>query len=315
MREESMTKFLLTAFAWLASAGFAQAQTPDCKHSETAVATTGAPKKSTLTLLGTTPPAGAELRKDMTLGVDVEFQVADFAPDAYYLLVMFPTSGRGSMSPNDQGSTPALQSASGKAHLCAPLTEVYGHPTVKWPLSIDVMLLRVGPDGSGSGTTRSRLAKFLSPDIPAEALERQADEPPEEYALSLETAVGYFDQYNASYKTCIARYPAMQPPLTRAYRAWEARHSADIEFVARAQYAEVLRMFKGRADVAARAADASREAYLKVYGEMSDARLKTKCDWALSELTDPDDPTDGAIGDELQILRDWHAKHPLEDRP
>jgi hypothetical protein len=67
--------------------------------------------------------------------------------------------------------------------------------------------------------------------------------------------------------------------------------------------------------VAARAADASREAYLKVYGEMSDARLKTKCDWALSELTDPDDPTDGAIGDELQILRDWHAKHPLEDRP
>jgi hypothetical protein len=127
--------------------------------------------------------------------------------------------------------------------------------------------------------------------------------------------VGYVDQRNALYKVCIARFPATQPAFTRAYRAWEARHSADIEFVARAKYAGILRMFQGRADVAARADDASREAHLKFYQGVSEARLKEQCDWALAELTDPEDPTDGAIGDDLQILRDWHAKHPLDDSP
>ena len=310
-----MTKFLRATLAWLAGAGFAHAQSPACVYSETVVAETGAPAKSKVTLLGMTPAEGAELRKDMMLSVDVEFQVADFVPGEYYLIVMFPTSGRGSMSPNDPSNMPALTHPSGKARLCVPLAEVYEHPDMKWPLSMAVRLMRVRPDGSGSGDTSSRSVKFLSPDIPAEALERQANAPPEEYALSLETAASYFDQRNACYKVCIARFPATQPVFTKAFRAWETRHAKDIEFVARAKYAGYLRTYKGRTDVAARIDETMQEAQLKGYRSMTDAQLKQQCDWTLDELRDPEDLTDNAVGDELKIILDWHASHPLEDGP
>ncbi len=292
---------LALASVGMAWAGLALAE-PTCAYREEEVSLPAASKDS-VTLLSVDPPEGAELRKEMGLSVDAQFQIADFEPDTYFTIVLFPTAGFGAMSPGDSSDTPMLEHASGKVHLCVPLQEVYDHPRMTWPLSITVLLLKKGEANQSASVASSRKVAFKSPDAPAgrKAL-------PDEYFDALTRTNSFFDNRQAIYKVCIARYPAMQPAFTKAYRAWEARHRANIELVAELQFEHYKEITKGRADSAANLADSMTASTRQRYEGMKPASLKQECDRELAEFVDPDDTTDLIIGDELEVLRQHSGK-------
>ncbi len=298
MNRATRSALASVGMAW---AGLALAE-PTCAYREEEVSLPVAARDS-VTLLGVDPPEGAELRKEMGLAVDAQFQIADFEPDTYFAIVLFPTAGFRAMSPGDPTNTPMLKHASGKVHLCVPLQEVYDHPQMTWPLSITVLLLKKGEDNRSSSVASSRKVAFKSPDAPANRTVL-----PDEYFDSLTRTNSFFDKRQAIYKVCIARYPAMQPEFTKAYRAWEARHRADIELVAELQFEQYKEITKGRADFAARLADSATASIRQRYEGMKPASLKQECDRELAEFVDPDDTTDIIIGDELAVLRRHSGK-------
>ncbi len=287
----------------LAWGGLALAE-PACTYREEEVAAPATAGDS-VTLLNVDPPEGGELRKDMVVVADVQFQIADFRPDTYFILVMFPTAGFGGVSPGDTADTPMLQHSSGKVRLCVPLQEVYDHPRVLWPLSMSFQLLKKTDTRSSLGIASTPKMKFKSADAPA-----NQNLFPDEYYDALQRTNTYFDTRAILYKVCIARFPAAQPELTKAYRAWEARHRADIELVAELQFEDLKNTAKGRADFAASIADSMFAASLKSYEGFPPAVLKRQCDMKLAEFADPDDTTDLVVGDQMAILR----KHSGKDR-
>jgi len=285
----------------LAWAGLALAE-PTCTYREEQDSSRAASKDS-VTLLGVDPPEGAELRKDLVVAADVQFQIADFRPDTYFIVAMFPTAGFGAMSHGDPGNTPMLQHASGKVHLCVPLQEVYDYPDMLWPLSMGVQILKMTDGRIISTSASSRRVKFKSPDAP---VSRKVL--PDEYYDALQHTNSYFDSRVVLYKLCIARFPAMQPEFTKAYRAWEARHRPDIDLVAELQFERYKDMTKGRADHAASIADGTYTAIRQSYEGLKPALLKQECELKLSEFADPDDTTDIVVGDEMVILRKHSGK-------
>lgn len=291
------------AFVGLAWTGLALAEST-CTYREEED-TSAAVSKDSLTLLAVDPPEGAELRKDLVVAVDVQFQIADFRPGTYIILPMFPTAGFSTMSPGDSENLPMLQHASGKAHLCVPLQEVYEDPRVLWPLSMSAAVLKRTGARVSHMSAYTRTVKFKSPDAPADRKVL-----PDEYYDALQHTSSYFDNRGALYKTCIARYPPMQPQLTKAYRAWEARHRADIDLVAELQFERYKGYTKGRPDQAAAILDISADAVRQYYEGLKPASLKHECDMKLSAFADPDDTTDTVIGDEMAVLR----KHSGKDR-
>jgi len=260
-------------------------------------------EKTRISLLAVDPAEGGEVRRESVVSVDVEFQIADFEPKTFRFMANFPTKGLGSTGALDPGNSPYIESASGKVHLCVPLDELYESPMVLWPLSMRVEVLRETGGGSGTIAGSSSSVKFNAVDSPAGALERQAKAPPEEYYDALRHVSGFFNSRMTRYKACIARFPAMQPALTRAYRAWEGRHRADIDFVAELQFEDIKARFDGREVIAARIYDVTVQAAMKFFEDMPAAELKTQCENALAELADTEDVSDSAISDELKVLR------------
>jgi hypothetical protein len=298
MKRSARIALVSVGLAW---AGLALAE-PTCTYREEE-GTSPAATKDSVTLLGVEPPEGAELRKDLVVAADVQFQIADFQPDTYIIVAMFPTVGFGSMSPGDPGNTPMLQHASGKVHLCVPLQEIYDHPGMLWPLSMSAAMLKMTDARSSSLSASTRQVKFKSQDAPANPKVL-----PDEYYDALQHTNSFFDNHMVLYKLCIARFPATQPAFTKAYRAWEARHRADIDLVAELQFERYKEMTRGREDHAASIADATSAANRQFYDGLKPASLKHECDMRLSEFADPDDTTDIVIGDEMAILRKHSGK-------
>jgi hypothetical protein len=269
-------------------------------------------EKSKLNLLAVSPPDGGNLDRNTIIEADVEFQIADFEPKSFRFMTLFPTAGYGSMSPLDAKNTPYVESAIGKVHLCVPLGEVYEHPTMKWPLSMQVSVLRESADGGGRGVVSTRAVKFNVLDIPEGALARQAAAPPQEYHDALMKAGSFFTNRVTVYKVCIARYPAIQPAMTKAYRAWESRHREAIELAASAQFDAYKAEFNGREDIAARIYDAGVDGQRKLYEKMPDGEFSKQCQRWLEEYADTEDPSDSAISDELAMIRKYYPVQPVQ---
>jgi len=268
--------------------------------------------KSKVDLQTVVPAEGGELTKSTVIEVDVEYQVAEFEPKTFRLFPMFVTEGFGSMSPLDAGKLPFLESAAGKVHLCVPLDRVYEHPTVEWPLSMFLMLLRERADGGGKSAAWSRKVKFKALDTPEEALARQAMALPVEYHDALNKVSVFFDNRQAGYKACIARFPAMQPALTKSYRAWENRHREAIDLVNGALFDKIMKETRGREDIAAKFYDVRVEAMSQGYKNWPSTSLKQTCDGFLEDFSDNEDISDNAITDELVILRRYYPAQPVE---
>jgi hypothetical protein len=265
--------------------------------------------KTTLTMLAVNPAADADVTRATTVSFDLEFHIADFAKNTFFLMPLFETAGEGWNSAHGPADYPPLEAAAGKVHLCVPLAELYDAPTIHWPLRISVSLMRLHADGASSGQNGIRAVKFNSVDIPAEALARQAEQPPIEYHDALKKVTGFFETRLARYKACNQRFPAQQPQLTKAYRSWEARHADTVQYVAGLQFDHFLFLMNGNVASATAVFDASRDANLRAYTDMAAGQLRQQCEYALSEFQDPDDTTDMVIGDEVAYLRKWNDTH------
>ena len=57
--------------------------------------------KHRVTLLAVNPPEGSEVRADSILELDVEFHIANFEPEKFFLMPGFQTVGLDPMSPGD----------------------------------------------------------------------------------------------------------------------------------------------------------------------------------------------------------------------
>jgi hypothetical protein len=208
-----------------------------------------------------------------------------------------------------------LQSAAGKLRLCVPLREVYEADDVSFPLRMRLSLYRAEGDGTSVAVTSIRSLQFQSPDVPARNLELQAARPPQEYYDALTKASGYLNGRAVLYKACIERFPARQPTLTPAYRAWEGRHMEQIEMVSLAQFGANLEHARGRADIAAMVEDGQTKAMREFHARMPVERLNLECDRIIEDAVAADDLTDDAIADEIEIVRKYWRTAPDGRKP
>jgi hypothetical protein len=100
----------------------------------------------------------------------------------------------------------------------------------------------------------------------------------------------------------------MQPVLTRTFRAWEARHRADIDFISELQFESYRSQLKDRTHLAAGIDDRATEVTRAAYEKLSAADLRQQCDWAIEDMNPTDDLTDDAMGDEIEIVRKYAPK-------
>ena len=280
----------------------------DCRYADRPAAAK-AVKETTLDVVASSPADGGDVRKETVIGVDVEYHVAKFVPDSLFLIALFPTDDGGSTGPGDSTNTPALTSADGTAHLCVPLTSIYANEHMRWPLRMFVLIIEM-QGRRGQGTATSRTLKFNALDPPPGALEPKLDGPAEKYADSVKGSWEYLANRTVRYKACIARFPDMQQALTRAYRAWESRHRADMDLVAEAKFEMDKARHQGRADVAAETSDAFMDGQIAGLQQLPVERIRSQCQSSLEEFRDPDDQTNGAIGDYIDYVKKYRAEHP-----
>jgi hypothetical protein len=281
----------------------------NCQYSEHPVTASQPAKTTTLEVRASSPAEGGDVRKETVIGIDLEYHVAKFVPDSLILTALFPTDEGSSTGPGDSTNTPPLTSADGTVHLCVPLTSIYDNDRVRWPLSLFVIMIEMqGRRGQGVGT--SRTLKFNGLDPPPGALAPRVDGPAEKFADSVKGAWDYLALRTARYKGCIARFAQMQPPLTRAYRAWESRHRADMDLIAEAKFEMDKARSKGRADMAAATEDSFMDAQIDGLQQMPVELARSQCEGTLEELKDPDDQTDGAIGEYIEFVKKYRAKNP-----
>jgi hypothetical protein len=262
--------------------------------------------KSRVTLLAVNPAEGSEVRADSILELDVEFHVANFAPEKFFLMVGFQTV-TGTMSPGDGGKDdfPLLKTPSGKVHLCVPLKEVYEHLGVRWPLSMQVSLNEQMP-GYSQIQTQSRKASLNSVDVPASALEYQKTAPSEEVQQAIMMVFGHIEMQGALNKVCPARFPDMQTKFVRTYRAWESRNAANIKLIHELQYESFTTTMRSPA-AAAMAFDGAREAQTRFLSAFKDPELRGQCEGAMDYLSDETGDLPIATAVNLEIVQDYLA--------
>jgi len=264
--------------------------------------------KTKVTILGTDPADGGDVRRESVVSVDVDFQIADFQAKTFRFMASFPTAGQGSMSPLEHEDAPYLESASGKAHVCVPLHELYDHPSVIWPLSMRMSILQETSESGGKMVGWSSSVKFDALDAPA----RAAAALPEEYYDALRHTWEFFNGRLERYKACIARFPAKQPAYTRIYREWEGRHRAAIDFVTQLQYDDLKTRADGRDSMAMRMYDGMIGGMQKFYEAMPEAKLKQQCEFLMEDFADTEDISDSAVSDELATLRKFRPEMAVE---
>lgn len=270
-------------------------------------------EKTKITIIASDPGNGGDVRRETLVVVDVEYQIADFQPKAFRFMASFPTEGLGSMSPLDSRNSPYLESASGKAHLCVPLKEVYDYARTVWPLSMRISMLReTDASGGGSMVGSSSSVKFNALDAPARAAERAGQALPEEYYDALRHTWDFFNNRLERYKACIARFPATQPTFTRVYRTWEGRHRAAIDFVSQLQYDDLMARADGRESMAMKMYDSMTGLNQKYFEAMPEAKLKPQCEMLMEDFADTEDISDSAISDELATLHKYHPESAVE---
>jgi hypothetical protein len=269
-------------------------------------------EKSELKSVVIDPPAGTELRKDSMLTIDLEYRIADFSAGQFKLVPLFKTGVNRSKSFDVDGKDPdvRIESAAGRVRMCVPLAGLYGADaeSVFWPLELHVTMLKADGVGRRRGVAASKPIKLNSVDMPRAALDRQAKAPPPEYEDALEYTFNHFVRHSALYKTCLQRLPPMQAKLTPAYRTWEARHKADIDFVSELQFEAMKAQYQGRSDAAMSVIDHIAEAQQQAYASLNADHLRHSCEEIVAQMNPQDDHTTDLLADHLAILRKWHAR-------
>lgn len=267
--------------------------------------------RSQVRVLVVSPSEGTPLRADSVLGIDLEYRISDFVKGDYLLAALFKSGTYRSKSIDYDGkdSSVRLDYPVGKVTICLPMAQIYGEDaeSVVWPLELSVALLKADGRGGSTGDTLSKTIKLNTVDIPAAALARQAKAPPPEYDDALEFTFNHFLRSEGLYKVCLRHFPAMQTKLTPAYRTWEARHKADIDYISGLKF-EAFKEQTGRADVAMSIIDQITEAQQKGLESLSTGQLQGSCDEVLEQMNPQDDQTDDIIGSYLGVLRKWKAK-------
>jgi hypothetical protein len=235
------------------------------------------------------------------LAVDVDFEIAGFKPQTFWLYAVFPMTALGSTAP-DSLVPEVLEAAAGRARLCIPLADVYDNTMVKWPLSMHMTIHKARLPGSEI-IARSAPIELNSVDVPDGALARQAAAPPLEYYDSLTKVAEFFNSRRVRYKVCIERFPNLQPRLTPAYRAWETRHREQVDVVSRLEFALLKVMAGGQAGRAVEIQDGIRTATLQAHRNTPEPEYRRQCDLALEDFADTEDLSDLAISDELEVIR------------
>ena len=214
------------------------------------------------------PVEGTEVRADSVLELDIEYHVAGFAADKFFLMVGFPTITLGMMSPGDREDFHYLKSPSAKVHLCVPLKEVYEHRGVIWPLSFQVGINEQYADHS-QVVTQAPKVKLNSVDVPAGALEAQNKAPPEDVQQALMMVFAHVELQGALNKVCPARFPDLQTKFNKTYRAWESRNATNIKQIQELQY-EMFSVSMRSPAAAAMGFDAARNASVKYLSALKD---------------------------------------------
>jgi len=288
--------------ALFACAAGVQAAVEDsaCKYRETPAADAQV-ETTKITLLKTTPADGGDVRRVTIVAVDVEYQLTDFAPQTFRLISLLPTNTASTISPFDETETPFLTAASGRVHLCVPLARAYENQTVRWPLSLQVAVLRSAHSArTGNIVASTPWIKFNALDMPHGALERQANAPNVEYRRALTYANFFFVSRNALCEVCLQRAPELQPKLSGAYHSWKARHRDDMEFVSHLQLEEYQKSANGSATVAFQMAEDVKKSTVDAYNKMDDTQLHPLCKAILVDLRE---------GQATKATRDEHAQN------
>jgi hypothetical protein len=256
------------------------------------------------------PPAGAELREDTVLAIDFEYRIVDFVPGRFRVSPQFKTGVNRSNSFDPEGgdSEVELGTAAGRVHLCVPMSLLYQKHAleVTWPLELQLLIL----DGERYATSRSVASSdkltLNAVNVPAAALERQAKAPPPEVEAALDAAFYNYTGRAAVYKACLQRLPAMQAAITPAYRGWETRNRADIDWVSALKYEALKEHAQGNAGVAMQFIDRITETMQKSYEDWTVQQLRPQCADIIEQARDGDQ--DKSLERNLAVLRKWHAK-------
>jgi hypothetical protein len=302
----------LAPLAWLLPFDFAQAACEPRVDPVQLLQPAPPIARSEVRSLVVTPSEGTPLHADSVVAIDLEYRIADFSKGDYMLAPLFKSGNRSSKTIDFDGkeSSVPLDYPAGKVRLCLPLAQIYGADakSVVWPLELNLMLLKSDGRGGAIGKTGSRPIKLNTVDSPVTSLEHQGKALPVEYEDALEHTFGHFSRNEGLYKVCLRRIPAMQPTLTPAYRSWEARHRADIEFVSGLKFERLKEENNGRADIAMRVIDVIADAHEQDFTAFALERLRDSCNGILEEANPEDDPTEGIVGSQLAVLRKWQGK-------
>jgi hypothetical protein len=285
----------------VATCAFREEPMPDAP----AAAATAKKDQSRVTLLAVLPAEGAEVRADSVVEIDVDYHVANFAPEKYLLLVRFPTGAFGTTGPDEPDGPRYLHSPSGKVHLCVPLAEMYASRTVRWPLSFVVSINEQFP-GHSRVLTDSRSVQLNSVDMPADALKRQESAMPEDVQRAVMTLFAYVEHQGAAHKVCPERFPDMQARSIKVFRAWEARNAAHIRQIQEMQYAALLESL-GKAAPAANAFDAARAATIGYLNGLKEPELRKYCETVINALSDETSDVPTASAANFKIVQKYLA--------
>lgn len=303
----------IVGFALYASVCLADSST--CAYRESPITDSGVAVESgdsrvtTVELLSMTPGEQGRIDRHTILEADVEFHITDFKPGHFFLEVRFPTT-YGSNSVGRRGDRLNLKTAHGRAHLCVPLAEIFDDRDVRWPLTAIVSVHRDLPDGGNQPIADSRLTTFSAADAPADLDARRASAPPEEYVRALMQAYSFFESPRAMNAVCSSRFPAMQETFARTFPDWQSRNARTIEYINALQLEQFKLGGKHPADAARAILESVRVSMTSEIGKLSDAQLNEICRATLRQLADLDYDMNGAIGNELRIVRQWQESHP-----
>ena len=214
-----------------------------------------------------------------TVGIDVEYHIAEFQPGSYELVVHFAEIAAGSTKivSDDNTDGHLLTQPQGRAHLCAPLGGLFREDDVRWPLQMHVSLhKRTGGRSSLLYAETQRIA-FPSSQVSKRALQRQTEAFSDEYYFSLDAILAFHDQQVASYKACVERLPDTAAILDAPFRAWTAQHGAmfaQMEALQMQVYGEITR---GTTETpAGRMAEVRRE-FTNFLERLPDVSLRRRC--------------------------------------
>jgi hypothetical protein len=264
----------------LATAAWSKEAAPACSYSEQPMeAPAPAPKRNQLLLLGSTPASGEAVHPSTVIGIDVEYHVVDFAPARYELVLHAAGLALGSTSIIGDGGSGKhlLASAHGKAHLCAPLRQLFGADGLRWPLLLHVSLQKQSGPSSFTLYAQTGRLQFPSPDLGKRVLEQQKAVRSENYYMALDAVFDFRYRNEYIYSTCVERFPETVATLQAPYKDWSERNAALFARIDALQMQRFAEFVRGTDRTAEASMKGAREDFAEHMERQSDVTMRRLC--------------------------------------